>query len=133
MPKLSGRKAKKWLESRFSRHYVARKEITKTDQKKGKITMTRQTKLGGTFTLPGTATSLYRMGYGAMQLAGPEVWGPNHFGWFAMFAGMDLPASSQRTRDLLGWQPKQPGLIADMEHGRYFEPKQNAQAAPLSS
>ena len=37
--------------------------------------MTRQTKLGGTFTLPGTATSLYRMGYGAMQLAGPEVWG----------------------------------------------------------
>ena len=37
--------------------------------------MTRQTKLGGTFTLPGAATSLYRMGYGAMQLAGPEVWG----------------------------------------------------------
>jgi nucleoside-diphosphate-sugar epimerase len=57
----------------------------------------------------------------------------NHFGWFATFAGMDLPASSQRTRDLLGWQPKQPGLIADMEHGRYFEPKQTAQAAPLSS
>jgi hypothetical protein len=57
----------------------------------------------------------------------------NHFGWFARFAGMDLPASSQRTRELLRWQPKQPGLIADMEHGRYFEPKQNAQAAPLSS
>jgi aryl-alcohol dehydrogenase-like predicted oxidoreductase len=38
--------------------------------------MSKQTKLGGTFTLPGTSTSLYRMGYGAMQLAGPEVWGP---------------------------------------------------------
>jgi pyridoxine 4-dehydrogenase len=38
--------------------------------------MRKQTKLGGTFTLPGTSTSLYRMGYGAMQLAGPEVWGP---------------------------------------------------------
>jgi len=38
--------------------------------------MTKQTQLGGTFTLPGTATSLYRMGYGAMQLAGPEVYGP---------------------------------------------------------
>ncbi|HKE08302.1 MAG TPA: aldo/keto reductase family oxidoreductase [Candidatus Acidoferrum sp.] len=38
--------------------------------------MTRQTQLGGTFTLPGAATSLYRMGYGAMQLAGPEVYGP---------------------------------------------------------
>ena len=38
--------------------------------------MTKQTKLGGTFKLPGTSISLYRMGYGAMQLAGPEVWGP---------------------------------------------------------
>ncbi len=38
--------------------------------------MTRQTKLGGTFTLPGTSISLCRMGYGAMQLAGPQVWGP---------------------------------------------------------
>jgi pyridoxine 4-dehydrogenase len=38
--------------------------------------MKKQTKLGGTFTLPGTSTSLHRMGYGAMQLAGPEVFGP---------------------------------------------------------
>jgi pyridoxine 4-dehydrogenase len=38
--------------------------------------MTKQTKLGGTFTLPGTTHSLHRMGYGAMQLAGPGVWGP---------------------------------------------------------
>jgi pyridoxine 4-dehydrogenase len=38
--------------------------------------MTEQTKLGGTFTLPGTSISLYRTGYGAMQLAGPQVWGP---------------------------------------------------------
>ena len=37
--------------------------------------MTKETKLGGTFRFPGTATSVYRMGYGAMQLAGPEVWG----------------------------------------------------------
>jgi len=38
--------------------------------------MTKQTKLGGTFTLPGTSMTLLRMGYGAMQLAGPGVWGP---------------------------------------------------------
>ena len=38
--------------------------------------MTKQTKLGGTFTLLGTSISLYRIGYGAMQLAGPQVWGP---------------------------------------------------------
>jgi pyridoxine 4-dehydrogenase len=34
------------------------------------------TKLGGTFTLPGTSINLYRMGYGAMQLAGLGVYGP---------------------------------------------------------
>jgi hypothetical protein len=37
--------------------------------------MTKQTNLGGTFTLPNTSPSLYRMGYRAMQLAGPGVWG----------------------------------------------------------
>lgn len=39
-------------------------------------TMTEQTKLGGEFTFPGTALSVKRMGYGAMQLAGPQVFGP---------------------------------------------------------
>src|SRR5271170_1826390 len=32
--------------------------------------------LGGDFTLPGTSLTVNRMGYGAMQLAGPQVWGP---------------------------------------------------------
>jgi pyridoxine 4-dehydrogenase len=35
-----------------------------------------QMDLGGNFTLPGTSMTLNRMGYGAMQLAGPQVWGP---------------------------------------------------------
>ena len=34
------------------------------------------TNLGGTFTLPGTSLTVNRMGYGAMQLPGPGVWGP---------------------------------------------------------
>ena len=38
--------------------------------------MTEQMDLGGTFTLLGTSMTLKRMGYGAMQLAGPQVWGP---------------------------------------------------------
>jgi aryl-alcohol dehydrogenase-like predicted oxidoreductase len=38
--------------------------------------MTKQMELGGSYTLPGTALALNRMGYGAMQLAGPQVWGP---------------------------------------------------------
>src|SRR3984885_2055615 len=38
--------------------------------------MTTQTALGGNYTLAGSSMTLNRMGYGAMQLAGPEVWGP---------------------------------------------------------
>jgi nucleoside-diphosphate-sugar epimerase len=38
-----------------------------------------------------------------------------HFGWLAMFAGMDMPASSAHTRQRLGWRPTGPGLIADLE------------------
>ena len=43
-----------------------------------------------------------------------------HFGWFAMFAGIDAPASSARTRAELGWKPEQPGLIADVDDPAYF-------------
>ncbi|MFZ0516536.1 MAG: aldo/keto reductase family oxidoreductase [Acidobacteriaceae bacterium] len=35
-----------------------------------------QIDLGGNFTFPGTSMTVKRMGYGAMQLAGPQVWGP---------------------------------------------------------
>jgi aryl-alcohol dehydrogenase-like predicted oxidoreductase len=38
--------------------------------------MAQPTDLGGSFTLPGRSMTLNRMGYGAMQLAGPQVWGP---------------------------------------------------------
>jgi nucleoside-diphosphate-sugar epimerase len=43
-----------------------------------------------------------------------------HFGWFAMFAGIDAPTSSARTQALLGWKPEQPGLIDDIDHAAYF-------------
>ncbi|MGH9716053.1 MAG: SDR family oxidoreductase [Candidatus Acidiferrales bacterium] len=38
-----------------------------------------------------------------------------HFGWLGAFVTMDNVASSERTRKLLGWQPKGPGLIADID------------------
>ena len=38
--------------------------------------MTEQIKLGGSFNFPGTSMTVNRVGYGAMQLAGPHVWGP---------------------------------------------------------
>ena len=37
------------------------------------------------------------------------------FGWLAMFADRDVPASSAQTRKQLGWQPTGPGLIADLD------------------
>ena len=42
-----------------------------------------------------------------------------HFGWFAMFAGLDLRASSTWTRAQLGWAPTGPGLIADLQEMDY--------------
>lgn len=50
----------------------------------------------------------------------PPEQAAEHFGWFAPFVSMDMLASSRRTRALLGWQPAQRGLIADLEAGRYF-------------
>ena len=43
-----------------------------------------------------------------------------HFTWLAGFLGLDAPASSAWTRELLGWEPTQPGLIDDLEEGHYF-------------
>ena len=46
---------------------------------------------------------------------------PEYFGWLAMFAGRDLPASSALTRTKLGWRPTGPGLIEDLERLRVGE------------
>jgi nucleoside-diphosphate-sugar epimerase len=43
-----------------------------------------------------------------------------HFTWLASFIGMDSPASAALTRELLGWQPVNPGLIDDLDKGHYF-------------
>ena len=45
-----------------------------------------------------------------------------HFGWLARFLAIDSVASSALTRELLGWQPVQPGLIDDLDKGHYFQP-----------
>jgi nucleoside-diphosphate-sugar epimerase len=43
-----------------------------------------------------------------------------HFGWLGAIASLDIPASSAATKELLGWQPVHPGLVADLEEGHYF-------------
>jgi nucleoside-diphosphate-sugar epimerase len=42
------------------------------------------------------------------------------FGALAGFAAIDVPASSAITRERFGWQPVEPGLIADLDAGHYF-------------
>jgi nucleoside-diphosphate-sugar epimerase len=44
----------------------------------------------------------------------------DHFGFLGAFVGLDVPASSALTRELMGWQPTQPGLIEDLAQGHYF-------------
>ncbi|MEW6339172.1 MAG: SDR family oxidoreductase [Pseudomonadota bacterium] len=51
----------------------------------------------------------------------PEEVG-EHFGWFGMFVGMDVPASSQRTQELLGWQADGPDLLSDIAQPGYYVP-----------
>jgi len=45
----------------------------------------------------------------------------DHFLFLAHFMGVDSPASSAWTRQLLGWQPARPGLLADLDEGHYFD------------
>jgi nucleoside-diphosphate-sugar epimerase len=39
---------------------------------------------------------------------------PAHFGWMAMFADLDMAASSALTRERLGWRPTGPSMIEDL-------------------
>lgn len=59
-----------------------------------------------------------RLGLPVVSMSADEA--AAHFGWFVRFAGMDMPASSAQTRSALGWQPQQPGLLADLDQPGYF-------------
>jgi nucleoside-diphosphate-sugar epimerase len=50
----------------------------------------------------------------------------DHFSWLAHFVSVDCPASSALTQKQLGWQPKQAGLISDIDRPNYFEIAQAA-------
>jgi nucleoside-diphosphate-sugar epimerase len=51
-----------------------------------------------------------------------------HFGFLAWPLRIDGPTSSAETRELLGWQPTGPGLLADLEAGHYFSRHASAPA-----
>jgi nucleoside-diphosphate-sugar epimerase len=52
----------------------------------------------------------------------PDEQVDEHFGFLGMFLGIDGPASSALTRELTGWAPREPGLLADLDQGHYFAP-----------
>ncbi|MCU1514219.1 MAG: oxidoreductase [Microbacteriaceae bacterium] len=54
----------------------------------------------------------------AVSIAQDDVM--EHFGWIGMFFGMDIPASSIATQQLLGWNPTGPTLLEDLDAGYYF-------------
>ncbi len=60
-----------------------------------------------------------RLGMPVVSL--PREKAAEHFGWFAHFASGDAPASSAKTRELLGWEPTGPGLIEDLDRPIYFK------------
>lgn len=45
----------------------------------------------------------------------------DHFGFLGRFAALDIPASSALTQQWLGWRPKHPGLLEDLDRSHYFE------------
>jgi hypothetical protein len=45
---------------------------------------------------------------------------PEHFGFLGPMVSLDSPASSAITRELLGWEPTEAGLVDDLEQGHYF-------------
>jgi nucleoside-diphosphate-sugar epimerase len=49
----------------------------------------------------------------------PAAQALEHFGWIGAFFGLDATSSSTITRELLGWEPTHPGLIADLDAGYY--------------
>lgn len=51
----------------------------------------------------------------------PPEQAESHFGWLAMFASWDLPASASLTRKRLNWHPTGPTLVADLEQLRLNE------------
>jgi nucleoside-diphosphate-sugar epimerase len=60
-----------------------------------------------------------RLGVPVVSKAAEEA--EQHFGWFARFAAVDVPASNAKTRALLGWAPKEKGLIEDLDQPYYFK------------
>ncbi len=61
-----------------------------------------------------------RLGLPAVSIPADELMLPGYFGFLTAVVTLDLAASNAITRQVLGWEPTQPGLIADLDNGHYF-------------
>jgi nucleoside-diphosphate-sugar epimerase len=60
------------------------------------------------------------LGLPAVSIPADVLMLPGYFGFLANLVTLNLPASNLITRKTLGWNPTQPGLLADMDNGHYF-------------
>src|ERR1700733_14817936 len=65
-------------------------------------------------------TSGRRLRLPAVSIPVDELMVPGYFGFLANIVTQRYPASSLITRRTIGWEPSQPGLLADMDNGHYF-------------
>ena len=56
----------------------------------------------------------------AVSIPIDELMVPGYFGFLANLATQSYPASNLRTRQILGWEPAQPSLLAGLDNGHYF-------------
>jgi nucleoside-diphosphate-sugar epimerase len=61
-----------------------------------------------------------RLGLDAASIPVDELMVPGYFGFLANIVTQSYPATSLITRRALGWEPAQPGLLADLNNGHYF-------------
>jgi nucleoside-diphosphate-sugar epimerase len=61
-----------------------------------------------------------RLGLPAVSIPVDELMLPGYFGFLANIVTQSYPASNLITRRTLGWEPAQPGLLADLANGHYF-------------
>jgi len=61
-----------------------------------------------------------RLGLPTVSIPEDELMMPGYFGFLANIVTQSYPASNLITRRTLGWEPAQPGLLADLDNGHYF-------------
>jgi hypothetical protein len=60
------------------------------------------------------------MGLPAVSIPADELMVPGYFGSMSAVVTGDFPASNAVTRQTLGWEPVEPGLLENLDNGHYF-------------